>query len=67
MNEKQKLIQRMLDMQKQFIEFEHEEGLNVKDYFAPSADHPLAKYAGDYAGFANQVVDLAHQEKASKR
>lgn len=67
MSEKQQLIQRMLDMQKQFIQFEREQGLDVKDYFAPAADHPLEKYAQDYAGLANQVVDLAHHEKASKR
>lgn len=67
MNAKQKLIQRMLDMQKQFIAFEHEQGLDAQDYFAPAADHPLAKYAQDYAGLANQVVDLAHLEKSSKR
>ena len=67
MNEKQQLIQRMLDMQKQFIEFEHGQSLDVEDYFAPPADHPLAKYVQDYTELANQLVDLAHQEKASKR
>ena len=67
MNEKKQLIQRMLDMQKQFIELEHQRGLGVKDYFAPAPDHPLAKYAPEYTELANQLVDIAHQEKSSRR
>ena len=65
--EKQKLIQSLLDMQKKFIESEHRDGINVKDYFSPGGDHPLAGYAEQYNEMSNKLVDLAHEEKASKR
>ena len=64
-DEKQKLIESMLEMQKKFIAFEHEQGLRVEDYFAPSADHPLADYIQEYSDMANKVVELAHREKGS--
>ena len=65
--EKQKLIQSLLEMQRKFIASEHEGDINVKDYFNPESDHPLAGYAGDYGDLANQLVDMAHQEKESRR
>ena len=65
--EKQKLIQSLLDMQKAFIAREHEGGISVKDYFNPDSDHPLAGYAGEHNDIANQLVDMAHQEKDSRR
>ena len=65
-DDKQALIRQMLDMQKKFISMEHE-GVTMKDFFAPDGDHPLAGYSSEYASIANQVVDLAHEEKQSKR
>ena len=67
MSEKQKLIQEMLKMQRKFTEHEHDQSIGVKDYFAPSDDHPLAKYSENYNEMANRLVDLAHAEKGSKR
>lgn len=66
-DEKQKLIQSLIEMQKQFIACEHQDGITVKDYFDPESDHPLAGYAGKYAEKANQLVDIAHHEKESSR
>ena len=65
--EKQKLIQSLLEMQRKFIACEHENGVNVKDYFNPDSDHPLAGYASEHKEKANQLVNMAHQEKDSKR
>tara|TARA_Y100001934_G_C11764749_1_gene500873 strand:- start:78 stop:347 length:270 start_codon:yes stop_codon:yes gene_type:complete len=67
MSEKQELIRKMLKMQKEFIAQEHEGGVDPKDYFAPEDDHPLAGFRESYADIATQVVDLAHEEKGSKR
>lgn len=58
--EKQELIDKMLVMQKQFIEHEHQNGVSGKDYWA-SSEGLLADYRHEYAKMANRVVDLAHQ------
>ena len=65
--EKQKLIESLLEMQKTFIACEQAGEISVKDYFSPDGDHPLAGYAGDYGDKANELVDLAHEEKQSNR
>ncbi len=67
MSEKQELIKQMLEMQKKFMEYEHEHGLDPKDYWAPDADHELAGYKEKYRDIAMKVVDLAHEEKGSSR
>ena len=64
--EKQELIDKMLDMQKQFIEYEHENGVTGKDYWA-SEDGLLANYRQEYMDMANRVVDLAHEIVGSAR
>ncbi|AGA92333.1 hypothetical protein Thimo_3677 [Thioflavicoccus mobilis 8321] len=64
--EKQALIDKMLAMQKQFIEHEHEQGISGKDYWA-SQDGFLAGYRKEYMDMANRVVDLAHQIVGSSR
>ena len=66
-DEKQKLIASLIEMQKKFIACENENGITVKDYFNPQSDHPLADYVGEYAEKANQLVDIAHREKESRR
>jgi hypothetical protein len=58
--EKQELIDKMLEMQKQFIDYEHEHGVSGKDYWA-SKDGLLADYRQEYMDMANRVVDLAHE------
>lgn len=64
--EKQDLIEKMLEMQKQFIEYEHEHGVTGKDYWA-SHDGLLANYRQDYLDMANRVVDIAHEIVGSSR
>ena len=65
-SEKQELIGKMLEMQKQFIAYEHEHGISGKDYWAAS-DGLLANYRQEYMDMANRVVDLAHQIVGSSR
>ena len=64
--EKQDLIDKMLDMQKQFIEYEHQNGVSGKDYWA-SEDGLLVNYRQEYMDMANRVVDLAHEIVGSVR
>jgi hypothetical protein len=64
--EKQELIDKMLEMQKQFIEYEHEHGVSGKDYWA-SQEGLLASYRQEYLDMANRVVDLAHEIVGSSR
>jgi len=64
--EKQELIDKMLEMQKQFIEYEHQNGVSGKDYWA-STEGLLADYRQEYMDMANRVVDIAHQIVGSSR
>jgi len=64
--EKQGLIDQMLDMQRQFVEYEHANGLTGKDYWA-SEEGLLAGYRQKYEEMANRVVDLAHEIVGSRR
>jgi hypothetical protein len=64
--EKQELIDKMLEMQKQFIDYEHEHGVTGKDYWA-STEGLLADYRQEYMDMANRVVDIAHEIVGSSR
>ena len=64
--ERHELIGKMLEMQKQFIAYEHEHGISGKDYWA-SSDGLLANYREEYMDMANRVVDLAHAIVGSSR
>lgn len=64
--EKQELIDKMLEMQKQFVAHEHEHGVTGKDYWA-SKDGLLANYRQEYSDMANRVVDIAHEIVGSAR
>jgi len=64
--EKQSLIDKMFEMQKQFIAYEHEHGVTGKDYWA-SSEGLLANYRQEYMDMANRVVDLAHEIVGSSR
>jgi len=67
MSEKQDIIKRMLELQKKFSDFEHENGVNGFDYYTPGDGHPLDGYRQEYNELANKVVDLAHGEAGSHR
>ncbi len=64
--EKSDLIQQMLEMQKQFIALEHEQGITGKDYWA-SEDGLLKDYRQKYMVMANRVIDIAHELVGSHR
>lgn len=58
--EKATLIGEMLDMQKQFIDMEHQNGISGKDYYF-SQDGLLKDYREVYMQKAMRVVELSHQ------
>lgn len=58
--EKAKLIAEMLDMQKQFIDIEHQNGISGKDYYY-SQEGLLKDYREVYMQKAMRVVELSHK------
>ncbi len=67
MSEKAKLIKEMLEMQKKFIDYEHKNGVDPKDYFSPESGHVLDGYRQQYNDMAMKLVDMAHEDKGSHR
>ncbi len=67
MSDKAARIQELIAMQKKFIAYEQENGVNFKDYFTPEAGHPLDGYRQSYMEKAMELVDMAHAEKGSHR
>ena len=67
MSAKQKMIQKMIQMQKQFIARERESGVAQEDYFVPQSGDILDGYRDTFDELATQLVDLAHEEKGSHR
>ena len=67
MSDKQAKIKEMLEMQKKFIAYEHKNGVTAEEYFVAPEGHELAGYRQKYAELANDVVNLAHADKGSKR
>ena len=67
MSDKQELIKKLLEMQKKFIDYEHANGVEMKDYFAADEGHMLKGFRQEYQALANQLVDMAHTEKGSHR
>jgi len=67
MSDKAAMIKEMIEMQKKFIEYEHKNGVDPKDYFKPDSGHELDGYRQKYRDLAMEVVDLAHAEAGSHR
>ena len=67
MSEKQEIINKLLEMQKMFIKYEQENGVDMKDDFVPDEAHPLHGFRQEYMDLANKLVDMAHEEKGSHR
>ncbi len=67
MSDKQEMIQKMLEMQRKFIEYEHKHGVTQEEYFASDESHELHNFRQEYMDLANKVVDAAHAEKGSHR
>ncbi len=63
--EKNELIQKMLEMQQQFVDLEHKEGLDPKDFYTPENGTFLEKYKNEYNEMAKRVNKLAHEIKGS--
>lgn len=66
MSDKAEAIKKMIEMQKKFMDYEHENGVDPKDYFAPESGHDLDGYRQEYRDLAMSVVDQAHKEVGSK-
>lgn len=64
--QKNDMIQEMLEMQKQFIQYEQENGISGKDYYY-SQDGLLKDYRQKYMDMAMKVVDLSHEIVGSSR
>jgi len=58
--EKATLIAEMLELQKQFVEREHDGGISGKDYYY-SQEGLLKDYRQTYMEKAMRVVELSHQ------
>jgi hypothetical protein len=67
MSDKQEMIKKLLEMQKKFIEYEHENGVEMEDYFVGEEGHPLYHFRQEYRDLAMKLVDTAHAEKGSHR
>jgi hypothetical protein len=67
MSERQAMIKKLLEMQKKFIEYEHQHGVSMEEYFTPSNESPLKGFRQEYMNIAMKLVDTAHAEKGSKR
>ena len=66
LDEKSKLIADMQEMQKQFIDFEHENGMSGKDYYY-SQDGLLKDYREKFNDMAVRLVDVSHELVGSSR
>ena len=62
--EKQKLIQKIIRMQKDFLRRQRDSGLDARAYYAPDGGD---NHAQEHDKLAMRVVELAHAERGSKR
>ena len=67
MSSKQEKIEKMLEMQKKFIELEQKGEVTAESYWAPEDGADLDGFKDEYSKLANEVVDAAHEEKGSHR
>jgi hypothetical protein len=67
MSSKQEKIQKLLEMQKKFIENEQANGFDAKSYYTPDSGSVLDGYIEEYNDIAMEVMDEAHKERGSHR
>lgn len=67
MGEKQRLIAKMIGMQKAFIEKQRKSGVSAQEYFLPEEDDALRGYHEEFEQLAARLVDLAHREHGTSR
>jgi len=65
MSSKQDKIQKMLEMQKKFIELEQRGDVTAEGYWAPENGSDLDGFKDEYSKLAMEVVEDAHKEKGS--
>jgi len=65
--EKTKLINQMLEMQKKFMDADQGDGIAPESYFAGDEGDFVGSYKEKYDKLATRLVDLAHQIVGSKR
>ena len=65
MSSKQDKIQKMLEMQKKFIELEQKGEVTAEGYWAPENGSDLDGFKDEYSKLAMEVVEDAHKEKGS--
>ena len=62
---KEDKIQKMLEMQKKFIELEQKGEITAESYFVPKEGSDLDGYKEEYSKLAMEVVEEAHKDKGS--
>lgn len=67
MSDKAARIKELIEMQKKFIEYEHEHGFDPKAYFIGGSGTVLDGYRDEFMTKAMELVDMAHAEKGSHR
>ena len=67
MTEKQEIIKQMMDLQHKFIELEQRGEFSTEEYYDSEGDTELARHKRSFDELATRLVDLAHEEKGSKR
>ena len=67
MSTKQEKIQKLLEMQKKFIENEQKNGFDAKEYYTPESGSLLDGYIDTYNDIALEVMEEAHKERGSER
>jgi hypothetical protein len=67
MSSKQDKIQKLLEMQRKFIELEQKGEVTAESYWAPETGSDLDGFKEEYMKIAMEVVDEAHAEKGSHR
>ena len=65
--DKQDKIKKLLEMQKKFIALDREKGVEASEYFAPDDSSEIHGFKEQYRDLAMEIVDLAHEEKGSKK
>lgn len=67
MSSKQEKIEKLLEMQRKFIEYEQSGELTAQGYWFPESGSELDGYKEEYMKTAMEVVDDAHEEVGSKK
>jgi hypothetical protein len=67
MSEKQEVIKQMMQLQHKFIELEHRGEFSSEEYYDSEGDTELARHKRSFEALATKLIDMAHEEKGSKR